>query len=383
MKVEDQKRLQQSNSEIKALTIESLEEHDSKSTTGPCQLRQFGCAVCHHSWWHNVLKSQPVSRCRGGRCGNQRYDALPRNMEFGIGRFICPNDRCCRTFFGFCEATDQLQCRKCGSYSKPYIHPKWKQQQMSHLNPRAKVFYPRFHSQQQQKQQPLKQKQKHQFDSMSIASSCRSSALSSDPSESDVSSLAQLSLNTSPTNTDDSDSEDSEALSQSSSFPFYQPSISSFSASECNTRSQCSSSTSPQGSTPYKGRRIRQPMINQHGRPRVFNASNIHEPTGGTLSTFLTQVNFEMTGEEVILDYWGEENEDKVGACKFECVNCENEYTVICRMVETAECYNCHEYNRPLNWAPPRDHVIQGETDNKHSCSRCDGKGNCPNFNPV
>ena len=63
---------------------------------GPCELRQFGCGYCRQSWWRTVLKSKPVSRCRNCQ---QHYDALPRNKEFGFGRYHCTKPSCGRKFF--------------------------------------------------------------------------------------------------------------------------------------------------------------------------------------------------------------------------------------------------------------------------------------------
>lgn len=96
------------------------------------------------------------------------------------------------------------------------------------------------------------------------------------------------------------------------------------------------------------------------------------------MSTFLSQMDFDTNGEEVVLDYGSDDDEEKVGACKFECFSCSNEYTVICRMMDQAKCYNCDVENRPLSWAPPRN--IQSETNSTHSCSRCNGKDRCPNL---
>lgn len=85
-----------------------------------------------------------------------------------------------------------------------------------------------------------------------------------------------------------------------------------------------------------------------------------------------------------------------VGVCKFVCkCTCEDpedvddegldlredvyKYTVICRMIDMAECYRCAEMNSPCEFRPLRR--INKKTNNKHSCSRCDnGKKNCPNL---
>ena len=327
MKIEDQERLQTKH--IPTLTIEALEAHDAKHTTGPCELRQFACPICKHYWWRTVLKSKRVSRCRGRRCGNRRYDALPRSKEFGIGRFICPNSRCSRKFFGHCEASELLKCRKCGSLTKPYIHPKWRKRRPNRLNPNTPAFQPRPYMRRSLNQHDLGE----QFDSLSLASGNEIPIAYG--YETHTQELSQL------------------------------------------------SDSSADGSFSYHGGSIRQPEIPPRRHHRVFNASQEHQPEGGTMSTFLTQIDFEKEGVEVDLDYDSDDDDEKVGACKFECINesCKNEYTVICRMMDSAECYKCHTYNRPLTWAPPRE--IESETGNPHSCSRCRGVGKCPNLTEV
>ena len=85
-----------------------------------------------------------------------------------------------------------------------------------------------------------------------------------------------------------------------------------------------------------------------------------------------------------------------IGVCKFVCkCTCENpeevddediefeedayRYTVICRMIDMAECYRCAKMNSPVEMRPRRR--INKKTDNTHSCSRCNnGKKSCPNL---
>ena len=66
-----------------------------------------------------------------------------------------------------------------------------------------------------------------------------------------------------------------------------------------------------------------------------------------------------------------------VGACSFVC-ECGSKYTVICRMTDTAKCYQCFADNEPEEMGPRRR--IDRKSENKHSCSRCKGKKNCPNL---
>lgn len=81
---------------------------------------------------------------------------------------------------------------------------------------------------------------------------------------------------------------------------------------------------------------------------------------------------------------------EMVGVCTFNC-DCENEFTVICRMMDTAKCYNpvCEKRVTPCAWRPRRRINRKPGSTNDHSCSRCDSdseepdrKGNCPNLKP-
>ncbi len=84
------------------------------------ELREFACLRCKHFWWRSVLIMKPVSTCN--RC-HKRYDALPRDKLFGIGRYICQNSH---TFFRFCHATLSYRCMKCYEMVyHPHIHPKY------------------------------------------------------------------------------------------------------------------------------------------------------------------------------------------------------------------------------------------------------------------
>lgn len=407
MNIDDQRQqLHLSDSRAGSLTIQALDAHDSKQRTGPCQLRQFGCPICMHSWWHNVLRSKPVSRCHGGRCGNLRYDALPRCKEFGIGRFLCPNVRCGRRFFGYCEATDIFRCRKCNTPSAvPYIHPKWKKQQTG-LNPRAKAFSSRHNIQengdfrsggrfsllpviaedsgvpaclrvQDADEDSLPDIGSLKFEDEDTKHDLLAESLSvcstTDTSESNFS-ASQTGVGTKA---------DESELSQASSDWFLPNTRSSATMSSNDTLSQCSNNSSLPITQPSQDQTPLVPEVEYRPRrKRIFNASTVHESTGGTVSTFLTQVDFQGMGEEVILDYDADDDSDKVGMCKFECVRCENEYTVLCRMQDTAECFNCHTTNKPLNWYPahwpPSMDLLQPNSN--HSCSRCLGKGQCPNL---
>lgn len=391
MKPEDQRRLQLSTSKGSTLTIEALEAHDIKERAGPCQLRQFGCPLCMHSWWHNVLRSKPVSRCKGGVCGNLRYDALPRCKEFGIGRFLCPNPHCGRRFFGYCEATDILRCRKCGTPSMPYIHPKWRKSRPQSLNPKARSFYPIARYEKEDSIPDIGQLNidndllPHKPLLPNPPALIPPSSSDEDASEDSVSESGVSEVDSTEADIDDAEA-GGDAISQASSdwlMPSTRSTATLSDSDDDSSIAQCSSYSSvlqrglKDKKTPST---VYTEIKSQPYKRRIFNASKVHEPIGGTISTFLTQMDFQITGKDVILDYDGDVDDDKVGACKFECAKCENDYMVICRMQDTAECFNCHTSNSPLNWAPPRGALVQSGTNCKHSCSRCESKGHCPNL---
>ena len=79
-----------------------------------------------------------------------------------------------------------------------------------------------------------------------------------------------------------------------------------------------------------------------------------------------------------------------VFVCKFVC-DCDEEqcgcarnrkeYRVICEMSDTAICYRCRDSDHhvtPYGFLPRRR--IRRMTDNTHSCSKCNGSGDCPNL---
>ena len=312
--------------------------------TGPCELRQFGCGPCDHPWWTIVPVSKMVSRCRECRI---RYDALPREKEFGIGRFKCTKPTCERMFFATCEATDVLHCRKCKTpVANPYIHPKWRKRRHipqsrpgsgprrgRSLNPSAVPFIPRSR---QQRQEPS-------FEPVSLQGSFNRMSLSASNSSSYVHSNAMH-----------------PKISQPQGTPAPKP-----------------AAVPPKKSTPNTAPT---PQHKSTSKPKVkkFNASRVHNSSGSTMSTFITQMSDDEF-EEVNLDY-DSDDDGGVGACRFEC-DCGNKYTVLCKMTNTAECYKCHHDNEPMGWAPPRS--IDSESSSPHSCSECRGQPGCPNLQAV
>ncbi len=77
-------------------------------------------------------------------------------------------------------------------------------------------------------------------------------------------------------------------------------------------------------------------------------------------------------------------NDEKMVGVGFFCCDCGHEYTVICRRIDTAVCYKytswCSEENYPYKVYLRRR--IKRQTDNEHSCSRCDDGEiyPCPNM---
>ena len=70
--------------------------------------------------------------------------------------------------------------------------------------------------------------------------------------------------------------------------------------------------------------------------------------------------------------------EEGVFICFFPC-KCGRKYVVKCEMQDTAKCYGCLCQNvKPCHFQP-RTH-IKRQTDNVHSCSKCNGQPGCPNM---
>ena len=90
------------------LTMENLRLHDEH--TEEVEFRQFGCKRCFRSWWKRVRVRKPVSRCKICRV---KYDALPREKEYGIAEFLCRT--CRRTFLGRGRVTTISPCYQCNA----------------------------------------------------------------------------------------------------------------------------------------------------------------------------------------------------------------------------------------------------------------------------
>ena len=308
------------------------------------ELRQFGCHKCHHTWWRVVPVHKPVSRCRGGKCNAQRYDALPLNEEFGIGQYHC--SKCNREFYAHCEFTDVLHCRKCKvPCDKPIIHPIWKKR-VRELNPEAKPFQPRktrsdssgpqftpYISGQAERPKTTRHVERERMENSSqhAGQTCPGEGSRVPPS-----------------------------AGRTTGYP-----------------------TSPTGAPPSRGYAEKSPKTatERPSVPRsckqkhVFNSSTPHESTGSTNSTNITQYNDEA---KVDLDHDDNIDDDSPYPRRFEC-SCDNKYTVRCKMSNTAPCYSCKADNNPLG--PASAGEIEHKTSNRHSCSECPKDGTqCPNL---
>ena len=102
------------------LTRKTLQEHDRQTST---EVRQFNCRYCRNTWWRVVPSNKPVSRCND--C-HRRYDAVPQNDEYGVGRFTCTDKLCGNVFYLRCDPSDTAFCPQCEAVvSEPHIHPKY------------------------------------------------------------------------------------------------------------------------------------------------------------------------------------------------------------------------------------------------------------------
>ena len=71
-------------------------------------------------------------------------------------------------------------------------------------------------------------------------------------------------------------------------------------------------------------------------------------------------------------------HEEGVFICFFSC-QCGRKYVVRCEMQDTTKCYGClRQKVKPCHFQP-RTH-IKRQTDNVHSCSKCNGQPGCPNM---
>ena len=162
---DDQKKLQHEGKVVCLLTAAALRKHDL--LTGATELRQFACPTCNHPWWTHVPRTKPISTCH--YC-EVCFDALDREKEFGIGRFICLP--CDHTFYARCEATEMQDCFKCGKLTgPPYINPRFKPMRLATL--KCDSLRPRIH-------QIINASTPHESTGSTVALSCITEDLGSD-----------------------------------------------------------------------------------------------------------------------------------------------------------------------------------------------------------
>ncbi|BFZ01080.1 hypothetical protein BsWGS_04119 [Bradybaena similaris] len=69
---------------------------------------QFACESCNRMWWRRVPRRKQVSKCY--RC-RIKYDAIPREHQWGYGEFECPMGH---TFRGFgIMGRTKSKCYRC------------------------------------------------------------------------------------------------------------------------------------------------------------------------------------------------------------------------------------------------------------------------------
>ena len=244
MTEKDQEILQQEGSKF-LLTPEALRKHDI--LTGALELRQFACEDCDHIWWKTVPRTKLVSKCN--KC-NTKYDALPREKEFGIGRYRCTN--CDHSFTTRCEATSERHCFNCLSTVKaPYIHPKFR----------------------------LERREQIQKFPTPLSSPPPKYALRPAPGT--------------PSTAGYLPHPQSQGTHKFTPFPSFQP-ISTTSIT--TSRSTGVSTTTPKPQAPR--------------RKKVINASKVHDSTGSTASTFITQIEKPGYTSVIIPDLDSDEEED-------------------------------------------------------------------------
>ena len=71
--------------------------------------------------------------------------------------------------------------------------------------------------------------------------------------------------------------------------------------------------------------------------------------------------------------------EEGVKICHFSCT-CGNAFVVQCEMSDTAPCYDCVKQKKVAPHSFEKLRKIDRKTGHTHNCSKCDGKGNCPNM---
>ncbi|XP_069136779.1 shiftless antiviral inhibitor of ribosomal frameshifting protein-like [Argopecten irradians] len=77
----------------------------------PFQVRQFACEENDNVWWRKVPTRKMVSKCK--KC-QKRFEAVPKEEEWGLANFVCEN--CGKKFNGFGQMNSTTSpCNKCGT----------------------------------------------------------------------------------------------------------------------------------------------------------------------------------------------------------------------------------------------------------------------------
>ncbi|XP_041033186.1 shiftless antiviral inhibitor of ribosomal frameshifting protein homolog isoform X2 [Carcharodon carcharias] len=102
---------------ILPLTEKNLRMFDSaRCSKIPGSPRLFACPCCDRSWWREVPERKKVSRCRGCKI---KYDAVPRDQEWGLAEYNC---QYCNNFFrSFGQMGLPAPCYRCRNVVLPNI----------------------------------------------------------------------------------------------------------------------------------------------------------------------------------------------------------------------------------------------------------------------
>ncbi|KAK3576414.1 hypothetical protein CHS0354_026751 [Potamilus streckersoni] len=81
----------------------------------PDQVRQFGCESCDKVWWRRVPIRKMVSRCKSCK---KKFDAIPREDEWGLAKYIC--SKCSNEFTGYgAMGRTMSPCYSCNNLCTP------------------------------------------------------------------------------------------------------------------------------------------------------------------------------------------------------------------------------------------------------------------------
>ncbi|XP_055872011.1 shiftless antiviral inhibitor of ribosomal frameshifting protein homolog [Biomphalaria glabrata] len=73
--------------------------------------RLFACMTCNRSWWKKVPYRKEVSKCKVCLI---RYEAIPKDKEWGVGIFHCQTAGCGKQFRGWAiMGMTQSRCHQC------------------------------------------------------------------------------------------------------------------------------------------------------------------------------------------------------------------------------------------------------------------------------